>query len=90
MVSTKPILYTPHCQTLVTCIVEFWYCYEGILYSFVIAKKKRSRSYERVHVCTYVRVTLVVQHISLMTLEGMITPFLVVPTAVETNGVRTR
>ena len=44
----------------------------------------------RVHVCMYVRVKLTLQHVSLLTLAGMIMPFLVVPTAVETNGVRTR
>ena len=38
----------------------------------------------------YVRVTLTLQHVPLLTLEGMMMPFLVVPTAVETNEVRTR
>ena len=35
-------------------------------------------------VCMYVRVTLTLQHVSLLTLEDMIMSFLVVPTAVET------
>ena len=35
----------------------------------------------------YVRVALTLQHVSLLTLEGMIMPFLVLPTAVETNDV---
>ena len=38
----------------------------------------------------YARVTLTLQHFSLLTLEGMTMPFLVVPTAVEMNGVRPR
>ena len=33
--------------------------------------------------------TLTLQHVSLLTLGGMVMPFLVVPNAVETNGVRT-
>ena len=66
-----------------TCIVELWLCCEGVLYCYVTAKEHR-RSYERVHVCLYVRVTLTLQHVSLVTLEGMlIMPFLVVPAAVE-------
>ena len=72
-----------------TCIVEVWLCCEGVLFSYVTAKKKRS--YERVHVCMYVRATLSLQHVSLLTHEGMTMPFLVVPaTPVETKGVRTR
>ena len=46
--------------------------------------------YERVHLCMYVRVTLILQHISLLTLEGMVMIFLAVHTAVDTNRVRTR
>ena len=69
----------------VTCIVEFWLCCEGALYYYVTAKKKR-RSYERVHACLYVCVTFTLQHISLLTLGGMLMPFLVVPTAVETTS----
>ena len=42
------------------------------------------------YACMYVRVTLSLQYVSLLTLEGMIVLFLFVPTAVETNGVRTR
>ena len=38
----------------------------------------------------YERVTLTLQHVSLRTIEGMIMPFPVVPTTVETRGVRTR
>ena len=57
-------------------------CCESVLYYYVTAKKKRS--YERVHVCLYVRVTFTLQYVSLLTLEGMLIPFLVVPTAVET------
>ena len=72
----------------ITCIMGFWLCCEGILCCYVTAEKKRS--YERVHACMYSRVTLTLQHVSLLTLEDMIMPFLVVPTAVETNGERTR
>ena len=38
----------------------------------------------------YVRVTLTLQHVSLLTLKGMIVLFLVVLAAVETNGVCAR
>ena len=66
-----------------TCIAEFWLCCEGVLFSYVTAKKKRS--FERVHVCAG---SLTLQHVSLLTLQGMIISFLVVPTtAVETNRV---
>ena len=41
----------------VTCIVDLWLCCEGVLFSCVTAKGKK-RSYERIHVCLYVRVTL--------------------------------
>ena len=34
--------------------------------------------------CLYVRVTLTLQHVSLLTLKGMLMSFLVVSTAVET------
>ena len=69
----------------VTGIVECWLWCEGVLYSYVTAEKKRRR-YEGVHVCMYVRVTLILHHIPLLTLEGMIVPFLVVPTAAETRS----
>ena len=68
----------------VTCIVEVWLCCEDVLHYHVTAKKKRRTSYERVHVCLYVRVTFTLQHVSLLTLEGTIMPFFVVPTAAET------
>ena len=42
--------------------------------------------HERVHVCLYVRVTITLQHVSLLTLEGKLMPFLVVSTAVETTS----
>ena len=64
--------------------MEFWLCGEVVLWHYVAAKQKR-RSYERVHVCLYVCVTLTLRHVSLLTLEGMLMLFLVVPTAaVET------
>ena len=72
----------------VICVFEFWLCCDDVCSSYVAAKRKRI--YEQVHVCMYVRVTLTLQHVLLLTLEGMMMPFLVVPTAVETNVVRTR
>ena len=62
-------------------------CREDVLYYYVTAKEKRS--YERVHVCLYVRVTLTLQHVSLLTLEGIVSS-LVVPTAVETASILPR
>lgn len=37
-----------------------------------------------------VHFTLILQDVSLLTPEVMVMPFLVVPTALETNGVRIR
>ena len=94
-VSTKTILYTQHHwqwlfplhSTDRLCHMHHgvWLCCEVVLYCYVTAKNRRSS--ERVHVCMYVRVTLTLQRVSMLTLEGIIThlPFLVVPTAVETN-----
>ena len=40
---------------------------------------------EYMYACMYVHVTLTLRHVSLLSLKGMLTPFLVVvPTAVET------
>ena len=62
-------------------------CCEGVLYYYYyVTAKKKKRSYERVHVCLYVRVTLTLQHVSLLTLEGMLKSFLVVSTAAETTS----
>ena len=65
-----------------------WLCCERVLYSYVTAKKK-GVSNEYMYACMCA-LRSPCQHVSQLTLENMILAFLVVPTAVETNGVRTR
>ena len=74
---------------IVTCIVDLRLRCEGIFIYYspgrylVTAKKKKEITNEYIYACMYVRVTLILQHVSLMILQGMLMPFLVVPTAVE-------
>ena len=72
-VSTETVLKHTELAHSDIYIVEFWLCREGVLCSHVHAKKRRSE--ERGQVCRYVRVTLILQHVPLLTLEGKIYAF---------------
>ena len=53
---------------------------KGVSYFYVTAKKK-NKLWTSTCICLYVRVTLTLQHVFLLTLEGMLMYYLVMPTA---------
>ena len=61
-----------HASWSFRCVVE---AFRIIMYQ-VTAKEEKT--YERVHACLYVPVKLTLQHVSRLTLEGMLKSFLVV------------
>ena len=91
-VDENSFVHTAPADSSVTCIVKFWLCCEEEAFCIRMGTAKKNRRInEQVHcVCMNVRVTITLQHVLLLTLEGLVVPFLVVLPAVDTKGVRPR